>query len=59
MRSLIVIASAAVALFLSANTALAQLPLNQPVEITFTPKKSGQIRYAYAADMVAGVIIVD
>jgi len=35
------------------------LPLNQPVEIAFTPSKSGQIRYACGMDMVAGVIVVD
>jgi len=33
------------------------LPLNQPVEITFTPTKPGQYRYACAMNMVAGVII--
>jgi plastocyanin domain-containing protein len=35
------------------------LPLNQPVEITFTPTKKGQLRYACAMDMIAGVIIVE
>ncbi len=35
------------------------LPLNQPVEITFTPSKPGQVRYACAMDMIAGVIIVE
>jgi len=35
------------------------LPLNRPVEVTFTPTKSGQIRYACAMDMIAGVLIVD
>jgi plastocyanin domain-containing protein len=35
------------------------LPLNRPVEVTFTPSKSGHIRYACAMDMIAGVIIVD
>ena len=35
------------------------LPLNQPVEITFTPSKKGQIRYACAMDMIAGVIMVE
>jgi plastocyanin domain-containing protein len=34
------------------------LPLNQPVELTFTPTKSGQIGYACAMDMVSGVILV-
>jgi plastocyanin domain-containing protein len=35
------------------------LPLNQPVEITITPSKPGQIRYACAMNMIAGVIIVE
>ena len=35
------------------------LPLNQSVEITFTPSKPGQIRYACAMDMIAGVIVVE
>ena len=35
------------------------LPLNQPAEITFTPTKKGQLRYACAMDMIAGVIVVE
>lgn len=35
------------------------LPLNQPVEIAFTPTKAGQIRYACGMNMIAGVIIVE
>jgi len=35
------------------------LPLNQPVEITFTPTKAGSIRYACAMDMIAGAIMVE
>jgi plastocyanin domain-containing protein len=35
------------------------LPLNQPVEITFTPTKPGTIRYACAMNMVTGVITVE
>ena len=35
------------------------LPLNQPVEITFTPTKPGKVRYACAMDMIAGVIVVE
>ena len=35
------------------------LPLNQPVEITFTPTKAGKLRYACAMDMIAGVITVE
>ncbi len=35
------------------------LPLNQPVEVTFTPCKPGKIRYACGMDMIAGVILVE
>ena len=35
------------------------LPLNQPVEITLTPSKTGQVRYACGMNMVAGVITVE
>ena len=35
------------------------LPLNQPVEITFTPTKAGKFRYACGMDMITGVIIVE
>ncbi len=34
------------------------LPLNQPVEVTFTPDKAGEIRYACGMDMIAGKIVV-
>ena len=34
------------------------LPLGKPVEIRFTPKKSGSIRYACAMDMIAGELVV-
>ena len=34
------------------------LPLGRPVEVRFTPKKSGSIRYACAMDMIAGELIV-
>jgi plastocyanin domain-containing protein len=33
------------------------LPLNQPVEVELTPTKPGNIRYACAMDMIAGVIV--
>jgi len=36
-----------------------ELPLSQPVEITFTPAKTGTIRYACAMDMLGGVLIAD
>ncbi len=35
------------------------LPLGRPVEVVFTPKQSGAIRYACAMDMIAGRIVVD
>lgn len=35
------------------------LPLGQPVTIEFTPTRSGQLRYACAMDMVAGVLVVE
>ena len=35
------------------------LPLNQPVEVTFTPTKPGKVRYACAMDMISGVITVE
>ncbi len=36
----------------------ARLPLGQPVTVTFTPKRAGQIRYACAMNMFQGVIDV-
>ncbi len=35
------------------------LPLNKAVEVRFTPRKAGTIRYACAMDMVAGNLIVE
>ena len=35
------------------------LPLNQAVEVTFTPKKPGAVRYACGMDMIAGVLTVE
>jgi plastocyanin domain-containing protein len=35
-----------------------KLPLNQPVTITFTPARSGEVRYACAMNMFQGVIDV-
>ena len=35
------------------------LPLNQMVEVTFTPSKPGRFRYACGMDMIAGVLIVE
>lgn len=34
------------------------LPLNRPVSITFTPTRSGQVKFACAMDMVGGVVVV-
>lgn len=38
---------------------LRPLPLNQAVEITFTPAKAGPIRYACGMDMVAGTLAAE
>jgi plastocyanin domain-containing protein len=35
------------------------LPLNRPVTVEFTPRKTGQIRYACGMDMISGVIVVE
>ena len=35
------------------------LPLNETVEITFTPQKPGKIRFACAMDMIAGVLAAE
>ncbi|HET6921740.1 MAG TPA: cupredoxin domain-containing protein [Anaeromyxobacteraceae bacterium] len=35
------------------------LPLGQAVEVTFTPKKVGPVRYACGMDMIAGVLNVE
>lgn len=35
------------------------LPLNKPVEVSFTPKKAGAVRYACAMDMIAGSLVVE
>jgi plastocyanin domain-containing protein len=37
----------------------APLPMNKPVELTFTPAKPGKIRFACAMDMIAGEITVE
>ena len=34
------------------------LPMNQPVEIAFTPAKAGELTYACGMDMIKGVIAV-
>ncbi len=34
------------------------LPLNKAVTVEFTPKKSGEIRYACGMDMISGVVFV-
>lgn len=35
------------------------LPLDKPVTIELTPKKSGQVRYACGMDMISGVLQVE
>jgi len=34
------------------------LPLDKPVSVTFTPSKSGPVRFACAMDMIGGVVVV-
>jgi plastocyanin domain-containing protein len=34
------------------------LPLGTPVSVTFTPTRSGQVKFACAMDMVGGVVVV-
>jgi plastocyanin domain-containing protein len=36
-----------------------ELPLNQTVEVTFTPNKTGEVGYACGMDMITGKVIVD
>jgi len=36
-----------------------KLPLNQPVDIEFTPTKTGQLRYACGMDMISGVLLIE
>jgi plastocyanin domain-containing protein len=35
------------------------LPLNQPVEIAYTAKKAGAVRFACGMDMVSGQLVAD
>ena len=35
-----------------------ELPLDRPVEITFTPSEAGELRYACGMDMIAGKVVV-
>ncbi len=35
------------------------LPLGKAVEVTFTPKKPGEVRYACGMDMIAGALVVE
>jgi len=34
------------------------LPLNKPVTVTFTPTRSGQVKYACSMDMISGTLVV-
>lgn len=36
----------------------ADLPLDKPVTLTFTPKRAGELKYACGMDMIAGVLVV-
>ena len=35
-----------------------ELPLDKTVSVTFTPDRSGTLRYACSMDMIAGVLVV-
>ena len=35
------------------------LPLNRPVEVTFTPTKAGNVRFACAMDMISATLKVE
>ena len=37
----------------------ADLPLDQPVTVTFTPKAAGELRYACGMGMISGVLAVN
>lgn len=37
----------------------APLPLRKPVEVSFTPKKAGKVRFACPMDMIAGELVVE
>ena len=53
-------ATCATELVLEEHTINAALPLNKPVEIAFTPTKSGELRYGCAmGKMVSGVLMVE
>jgi plastocyanin domain-containing protein len=34
------------------------LPLNKAVSVTFTPSKSGQVKYACGMDMIVGTLVI-
>jgi plastocyanin domain-containing protein len=34
------------------------LPLDQPVTVTLTPRKAGQVRFACGMDMISGTLVV-
>jgi plastocyanin domain-containing protein len=36
-----------------------KLPLDETVQVTFTPKGAGTIRFACGMDMIAGEVIVE
>jgi plastocyanin domain-containing protein len=35
-----------------------KLPLGKPVTVTFTPSKSGQVKYACGMDMISGTLVI-
>lgn len=51
-------ATCATELLIADTTIKAELPLNKPVEIAWTPTKSGQVKFGCAMDMMVGGMLV-
>lgn len=51
-------ATCATELLIAETTVKAELPLNKPVEIAWTPTKSGQVKFGCAMDMMVGGLLV-
>lgn len=53
-------ATCATELLISGTDIKAELPLNKPVEIAWTPTKAGQVKFGCAMDMmVSGMLLVE
>lgn len=51
-------ATCAKEIVIAAQNIRQELPLNEAVEVTFTPGETGDIRFACGMDMVSGTIVV-